>query len=406
MGNQIRKIGLRCDKVRERSRSVVILLCLLFGLTQTPRKSAVLSLSPIDDLRLGVNMHPLQDIYAPDEIETQIDLARRLGVQIVRIDIHWAWIEPVGPGVDNWNPSQVARLETFLDAIADSGIEVLATVTETPCWASTDPTKQCASFSYDWRYPPADAQDYASFLSELVARYGAQIGYWEIWNEPNLPSYWFQPDPAVYTELLKVAYPAVKATDPNAIVIGGALGPWDGSTEYPQDTVAYLEGMYAAGAMGTFDSLSYHPYTDGHSPTWYDARWPMHSFSHSVPALQDCMEEHGDLSSLWITEVGWTTVPSASCVDCWTPSLPTTEAEQSNYLSETIDVAAGLDNVEALVWYELVDMVLPPDPNVDSFDDYFGLYRKDYRPKPAASEFRDIALPCRVFAPLVIRSER
>lgn len=44
---------------------------------------------------LGVNMHPLQSVYAPEDMPVQVCLARSLSVGIIRIDIHWAWIEPV-----------------------------------------------------------------------------------------------------------------------------------------------------------------------------------------------------------------------------------------------------------------------------------------------------------------------
>jgi len=56
----------------------------------------------------------------------------------------------------------------------------------------------------------------------------------------------------------------------------------------------------------------------------------------------------GDARPIWITEAGWTTVPPASCVDCWTPSLPVTEAEQAAYLAQAVAIAEGCPYEEDL----------------------------------------------------------
>jgi len=349
-------------------------------------------------------MHPLQTVWgAPNKVNQQITLARSIGVSTIRIDIHWAWIEYLSSGTQNWNQSQIDWLNAFLDGVSGSGINILAVVMETPCWASTDPNKVCTDTtrSYDWRYPPSNPQDFANFLSQLVQRYKGRIKYWEIWNEPNLIYFWANPNPTIYTALLKAAYPAIKASDPAAIVIGGDLAPWDGSAEYLPNTLGYLDGMYLAGAKGYFDRLSIHPYTDGNSPTWYDSRWPMHSYSYSVPAVRQLMQSYGDSSPIWLTEVGYTTVPTCDPILCWTPTLPKTEVEQSNYMAEMINIAKTWDYVEALIWYELINMTDPPDQSMNP-EYYFGLFHKDFSPKIAAGKFRDIVFPNKAYLPLTI----
>lgn len=352
------------------------------------------------NLRLGVNMHPLQDAYAPSQVAQQVSLAQSIRAAIIRIDIHWAWIEPTAPGPASWNQSQIERLDAFLAAMATRKIDVLATVMEAPCWASTDPNKNCATLSYDWRYPPRDPQEYATFVGELVKRYKGQIRFWEIWNEPNLVGFWHEPNPAAYTALVKAAYPTIKALDPTAVVVAGALAPCDGTPSCAYSALGYLEAMYAAGARGFFDKLSYHPYTDGHPPTWYDAGWPMYSFASSVPAIRQVMQRHGDPSPIWLTEVGWTTVPGDRCADCWTEALPVSEAEQAAYLAEAVAITRSWPYVEALLWYELTDTVEPREQAVVSFEHHFGLFRKDYSAKPAAAQFRDLTRS-KVFLPLI-----
>jgi len=352
--------------------------------------------------RFGVNMHPLQSTYAPDQISQQIALAHDVGASIIRIDIAWALMEPTAPGPQYWSEALTGRLNTFLDNLAGTSTEVLATVVMTPCWASADPQKDCTRGSYNPLYPPANPQDYASFMGQLVKVYKDRIKYWEIWNEPNFIGAWAHPDPAAYAALLKASYPAIKAQDAEALVLAGALLPSDGVPNHSINALAYIAGMYRAGARGYFDKLSYHSYTDGSPPTWFDARWPMHSFWYAIPAIHQCMQSHGDTSAIWITEMGWTTVPAATCVGCWTPLLPRTEAEQADYLAQAMRIARAWDYVETLLWYELVDTIRPADRSVTRFDYYLGLFRKDYSRKPAAERFSFAILPTRVRLPLLM----
>ena len=60
-------------------------------------------------------------------------------------------------------------------------------------------------------------------------------------------------------ELLKLAYAAVKATDPGAIVISGALTPTGAPAPWAMDDFAYLEGMYQNGLKNYCDGIGAHP---------------------------------------------------------------------------------------------------------------------------------------------------
>ncbi|OQA19684.1 MAG: hypothetical protein BWY63_01682 [Chloroflexi bacterium ADurb.Bin360] len=345
--------------------------------------------------KLGVVMHPLQRVYAPELASQQVQLAQSIGAAIIEIDIHWAWVEPHNPGPAGWDFEQLSWLDNFLSEIDGSGRDVVALVTETPCWASTDPNKDCAARRYDKRFPPRNPRDYADFLTHLVGRYGGRIRYWLIWGEPNTPVRWANPDAGAYTALLKAAYQAIKAADPEAVVISGSLAPRD----HEPSVFDYLNEMYAAGAKGYFDILAYNAYTDGNSPTWYHPAFPAVSFSHSVPMIRQIMQAHGDSNPIWLTEVGWSTVP-INCEDCWVGTLPNTEAAQAAHMEQAIKIAQSWNYVEAYFAYELVDMIHPPDSRV-SVEYHYGLFRKDLTPKPAARRFREMALANRVFLPTI-----
>src|SRR5690349_21533175 len=92
---------------------------------------------------IGVNLHPLQwhyDTYSPAQM---LGLAAGIGATVVRIDIHWEWFEYLRPGPASWNAPQLRDLDSFLAEAARRHLRVLATVVDTPCWASTQPGKQC-----------------------------------------------------------------------------------------------------------------------------------------------------------------------------------------------------------------------------------------------------------------------
>jgi hypothetical protein len=360
--------------------------------------------TPADQpLTLGVNMHPLQDPYGPEVIADDIERAHHLHAQVIRINIHWAWIEPQQPGRATWNMEQVQKLERFLQYARQYRIKVLATVLEAPCaWASTAPSG-CATENA-WSYAPSNPQAYATFVGELVRSYKDDIYAWEIWNEPNLPQFWKQPNPESYAQLLQLTYPIIKANDPHAIVVGGALAPTNVTTETPLSTAAYAHRLYQAGAQQFFDVLSFHPYTDGNPPTWYDDRWPAQSFVRSIPALRAVMEHYGDTRPMWLTEVGWTTVPANQCHDCWTPDLPVSEAEQATYLNDSIQLVRQWPYVDQVLVYQLHDPRRPPELPTGttgfSLESFYGLYRADSTRKPAATIFQRQAAG-RVFLPMV-----
>ena len=75
---------------------------------------------------------------------------------------------------------------------------------------------------------------FAAFAGEVAARYRADVDRYIIWNEPNLPS-WLRPQakcshgrctpvaPNLYRALVRAARPAIRAADPGAQVLIGAM---------------------------------------------------------------------------------------------------------------------------------------------------------------------------------------
>jgi hypothetical protein len=198
-------------------------------------------------------------------------------------------------------------------------------------------------------------------LTRLIHHVGDGIQHYEIWNEPNIPRFWLHPDPAAYTALLKAAYVAVKSINPSLGVLAGATSHAD---------LAFIAGMYAAGAKGYFDALSIHPYTDGGVPD--ECSVPERSFVCGITSVAAAMQSHGDTPSIWLTELG-------------TPAVEeTSEAAQATYLTQAYRDIQGWSYVHGAVWYQLFD-------GPGTFETGFGLYRSDLSPRPAAEAFATVA---------------
>ena len=391
----------------------IILVIILRWVIASPSQATQDSES--SDVMLGVNMHPLHSWYNPPLIPQKVDLAQSVGASIIRISIHWSWVEGGETKPSSWNSEKITQLETFLDEASSRNIKVLAVVTGSPCWASSNSSKNCNDWKTYQPYPPSDMQDYTNFVTLLMDRYGDQIQYWQIWNEPNFKEFWAETDAEKYTELLMASYNAIKAKDANAYVVGGTLAPRNEATS--ENTITYLDAMYQAGAKGYFDILSFHPYTSGHSPSYIgdSDRWPMNRYTISIPAVREVMATYGDDSPLWLTEIGWSTgpIPAEDCTDCGFVSDPNqlikSEEDQASYLTEAVNIIEqqGWDYVDAFFWYELTDCDSDYSDKCTetSYHSHYGLFNKDLSSKLAATNFRDLALPNKIYLPSVARSQ-
>ncbi|HEU5090483.1 MAG TPA: hypothetical protein VFT99_23675 [Roseiflexaceae bacterium] len=202
--------------------------------------------------------------YARNDV---LQFAREANPRWVRAgDVLWADVERE-PGVYDW--SALAGVEANVARLRQLGFEPTIVVQHTPEWAQSVPGRRCSP-------PRPEYLDaFARFMGALAARYAEgplAIRYWEVWNEPDFTAGEVQDNQGFgcwanasqpfyggmyYGEALKRVYPAVKAANPHATVMGGAL-----AYHWPDDTVSrdFLRGMLESGAGYSFDALSFHAY--------------------------------------------------------------------------------------------------------------------------------------------------
>jgi arabinogalactan endo-1,4-beta-galactosidase len=236
------------------------------------------------------------DIYfqTPAQVATTLNMMQSIGVNSVRIMIPWAGVEPLN-GSYNWT-----QIDTIVNDANARGMSVIGMIDETPGWAAKAGTPALSG-------PPASDAVFAAFASKLATRYTGKISAYEIWNEPNSKTFWSTgPSPAAYTALLKAAYTAIKKADPKATVIAGALSSVP-TTSASMDPVSFLKAMYADGAKGYFDELSFHPYSTSEFSTGLNVTGqPLNE----LQAMRNLMIANGDTSKqIWATEYGLPSYP-------------------------------------------------------------------------------------------------
>lgn len=207
--------------------------------------SAIVRPWPRDKFGYGVQVHGNASVGDP--AETMSAVRNQLGMNWVKMQMQWWLIHP-SPDAGQW---------FFYDAVVDEankdGLNLMISVVGAPEWTRAEGNREG---------PPDDYNEYAKFLTELINRYPGQIGAIEVWNEQNLDREWKTANgvsPEDYVTFLQVAHDAIKAADPNIIVISGALAPTgDGDWIAWADDFAWMDRALAAGMLNYADCVGAH----------------------------------------------------------------------------------------------------------------------------------------------------
>ncbi|MEZ4593969.1 MAG: hypothetical protein R3D55_22930 [Chloroflexota bacterium] len=196
--------------------------------------------------------------------------------------------------------------------------------------------------------------EYIQFLAGVAALGPDAI---EVWNEMNIDFEWpaGQIDPASYVNnMLAPAYNAIKAANPNVMVISGAPAPtgFDNGTNAWADN-RYMAGMLAAGAASYADCIGAHFNAGASSPSGVSGH-PTGS-AHYSWYLLPTLNVYAQLGKpVCFTELGYLSGEDYGGVpDRFGWAAGTTVAQHAAWLAEAVSVAANTGRVRLIIIFNV-----------------------------------------------------
>ncbi|GAC1640219.1 MAG: beta-galactosidase [Herpetosiphon sp.] len=330
-----------------------------------------------------------------DNLGRLADIARSANVAWTREELPWALMEP--------RPGQhyTASFDQALSLAQSRGLQIIGMLLTTPPWARD------AGCAATYWCPPASVDDYARWAGWMADHYSGRIlgvpriAAWEIWNEPNDAALWsdIPPNGAArklrYGQMLVAAYRAIKASDPQAIVLTGGTYMYDGScTGGICDGFNFFnapDGVFKQlpSARQAFDIFAIHPYIPTSRPETPESP-PVISLEGRIRQTRTWLNRPLDNinrpdAPIWITEIGWCTDGGACPA-----GVNVSEDTQANYLTRAL-VIAQQNGVAHTSWFQLEDAFNDPKrlwSNAAIIHDYNGT---DYPTKPAYDAYRTVA---------------
>ncbi len=223
-----------------------------------------------------------------------------LGIGHARcFEFAWPTVEKE-QGVDTFPAAVLARYH-------EAKVAGMIILNGSPLWASSAPeavrndAKRQAWDQDHWsHYPPDSDEAWAGYVRSVVRRgRAAGVDAYEVWNEPNGYFMRFNPQrdasqAAAYVRLLRVAYAAVKAEDPQAVVVAGATAG---------QAMDFFRQAFALGLNDHCDAISYHAYGEIGREMFGAA-----TFTPTVADYRALMTERGAVKPIWDSESG-TSIP-------------------------------------------------------------------------------------------------
>ena len=300
------------------------------------------------------------------QIPTRIALVKQTKAKVARVNILWNFVaprEPANPTDPNDPQYDWSRLDAIFTGFAANGIVPIVSTYSTPDWAVAGRNQAHVS-QYNPNAPRPDA--YGQFMRAVATRYSGafippgataplpRVRHLEIWNEPNLIEFFRyngKSSVARYKELVKAAYPQIKAGDPQAIVIAGVGGPRSSTGDGNIGARTWLKGLTSDRSV-TFDAYSQHIYPS-QAPRFtsraYAKAFPTWA---SLPEIYAALNKKKKGMKLYVTEAGYTTAR--------TPfrNVKVSFAQQKQYLSQIFALPAVRNpQLATIVWFNLQDNV-------------------------------------------------
>jgi hypothetical protein len=248
-----------------------------------------------------------------------------LGTKWIRTDFNWNKIETSNGTYD------FSQYDTIVETMKHSNIQILGIINHIP-------------EKYDnWN---DINQQYEKFLTALFTRYKDTIQYWEVFNEPNLPWFWWLSSGLdskeyinAYSHILYLTNKNFRKINPNGFLILWWLSPSG------QDPFEFLTKLYDLNSQKCFDIIGIHPY----------------GFENKITILNKKIKEFLILKNDWNKPVWFTEFGSD---------------DESSKQQTLINILKEIDNTDGFFWFSIKDF--NPITNLYGLVDFYNKKREIY----------------------------
>jgi hypothetical protein len=258
-----------------------------------------------------------------------MQLVEDSGASWVRVALPWYDVQPTSSSSFTWTVYDIVVSE-----ITARGLKLIGQPFGTPSWARG---------GLGTVFTPPDAgtgmPGWSAFMTAFASRYAGQIAIYEIWNEPDHPSFWPGTDPE-YAELLKRAADSVRAADATATVAVGGLA--NGGSYDPNFFTSILDdGTNPAGLNTDFLNDHMNGFT-------------MAAMSSLIATRRSQLATRGiPAKPILVTEIDYPSDPTFQTV---TGYVGGGEATQAAYLHDAFtNLIAAPNRANVIIWAQLQD---------------------------------------------------
>jgi hypothetical protein len=315
---------------------------------------------------------------------------RQSGFNYMKHLVDWGAVEQA-PGQYNWS-----ELDEIINMASAANIRLLISVAEAPEFYRSPTTGLF----------PTDPSRFQTLMQTMAARYRGKVQAYELWNEENLAREAGEGNvtPDKYLPILRAGYQGVKAGDPAALAVLGALSPTGlGQTGQSMDDLEYLRQLYALNggeAKAYFDIVAGHLSGFSNPPDCTPAT-PQCSLSgawnedpsffafYRLGQYREVMVQNGDGNKqIWLSEFGYCSNDLVIPGYEYCPYI--SEDTQARFLVQAVQIARSTPYIGALfVWNLNYQVVVPQTDEKWGF----GVLRSDWSGRPAWGALANMPKP-------------
>ncbi len=284
-----------------------------------------------------------EDYYTQEDAKNILDLVRAAGYGLSRSGgVRWFDVEPNGDG-EYVMPEDILFAHRYTHELGIDGQILLGH--EHPHYAEHDhPT-----YIY-WLTKPENREAYANYCAFVVDELSDYVEYFGISGEFNLhgpggwhpfDAYWSNHNPDNYIHyynLVKDSYEAIRAANPDAVMINGIVGRYEDE---------WIQECFDLGIMDYSDGFAMDIYDFVARPEYKDTlATPISQFNEQVKS------QYPDKQA-WITETGWPTreVPFSHYMEV----AMSTEEEQARWYARAMAMYSDKSKIDKFMFYAFVN---------------------------------------------------